>query len=517
MHSSHVTSAPIPPCKVGDPMSDNYVLKMENIEKAFNGIPVLKKASFSLAKGEIHALCGGNGAGKSTLMKILTGVYSKDDGTIDIDHHKVEINSMQDAEKNGIAMIFQEFSLIPTLTVAQNIFLTREPRSAKTFINDKECVRAAEAILKTLNVDINPNVTVDSLGVGYWQMVEIAKALSKNAKILIMDEPTASLSESETISLFKLVNQLKENGISIVYISHRMAEIFEICDKITVLKDGRTILTEECKNLTMDKVVESMMGAEAGKSFEWIERTFNRPEQPILEVKNLAYGNRVKDVSFKLYPGEIVGLAGLMGSGRTEIARCLFGMNRPDAGEVLIDNQKVKRTKDAIRNGIALVPEDRRKQGLVLDHTVRDNMMLPMIKKLTKGLFVDDSKGSELTSEYIDKLNIKTDGVSKIVKLLSGGNQQKIVLAKWLAQHPKVLILDEPTIGVDIGAKSEIVEIIRSMANDGMAILVISSELEELLAVSDRVLVLYNGTITKELYRKNIESEEELHHAIQGY
>ncbi|WP_027415888.1 sugar ABC transporter ATP-binding protein [Aneurinibacillus terranovensis] len=498
-------------------MSENYVLKMENIEKSFNGVPVLKKADFFLAKGEIHALCGGNGAGKSTLMKILTGVYTKDDGTITIDNDSVQINSTQDAEKNGIAMIFQEFSLIPTLTVAQNIFLAREPRTGKTFINDKECIRAAEDILKKLNVDIDPNVTVDSLGVGYWQMVEIAKALSKNAKILIMDEPTSSLSESETVSLFKLVKQLKDSGISIVYISHRMAEIFEICDKVTVLKDGRTILTEECKNLTMDKVVESMMGVEAGKSFEWIERTFDRPDRPILEVKNLSYGHRVKDVSFELYPGEIVGMAGLMGSGRTEIAQCLFGMNHPDSGEVLIEGNRVKRTKDAIRNGIALVPEDRRKQGLVLDHTVRDNMMLPMIKQLTKGLFVDDSRGNSLTAEFIAKLNIKTDGVSKLVKLLSGGNQQKIVLAKWLAQHPKVLILDEPTIGVDIGAKSEIVEIIRSMANEGMAILVISSELEELLAVSDRILVLYNGTIFKEIYRKNIESEEELHHAIQGY
>ncbi|UOF90349.1 sugar ABC transporter ATP-binding protein [Fodinisporobacter ferrooxydans] len=498
-------------------MSQRYVLHMKEIEKSFNGVSVLKKAYFSLGKGEVHALVGGNGAGKSTLMKILTGVYMKDTGTIQIDNNTIEIHSPQDAEKSGIAMIFQEFSLIPTLTVAQNIFLTREPRSAKAFINDKECILAAEEILNKLNVDIDPNATVDSLGVGYWQMVEIAKALSKNAKILIMDEPTASLSESETTSLFKLVKQLKDSGISIVYISHRMAEIFEICDKLTVLKDGQTILTDDCNNLTMEKVVESMMGAEAGQSFKWIERTYNRPAEPVLEVKNLVYGNRVKDVTFQLYPGEIVGLAGLMGSGRTEIAQCIFGMQRPDSGEIVIENQKVKRTKDAIRNGIALVPEDRRKQGLVLDHTVRENMMLPMIKRLTKGLFVNDGKGNSLTEEYIEKLNIKTDGVSKVVKLLSGGNQQKIVLAKWLAQHPKVLILDEPTIGVDIGAKSEIVEIIRSMANDGMAILVISSELEELLAVSDRILVLYNGTITREIQRKEIESEEALHHAIQGY
>lgn len=498
-------------------MSEDYVLQMKNIEKSFNGVPVLKGTNFSVRKGEVHAICGGNGAGKSTLMKILTGVYTKDKGTIQINNKEVDINSTHDAERNGVAMIFQEFSLIPTLTVAQNIFLTRESRSAKTFINDKECIRAAETILEKLNVKINVNDRVDSLGVGYWQMVEIAKALSKNAKILIMDEPTSSLSESETDSLFKLVNQLKQNGITIVYISHRMTEIFKICDSITVLKDGRTILTDQCSNLTMEKVVGSMMGAEAGKSFKWIERNVKKQEKPVLQVKNLAYKSRVKDVSFQLYPGEIVGLAGLMGSGRTEIAQCIFGIQHPDAGEVLVDNQKIKTTRDAIRNGIALVPEDRRKQGLVLDHAVQENMMLPMIKKLTKGLFVDDSRGNSLTTSYIEKLNIKTDGTSKLVKLLSGGNQQKIVLAKWLAQHPKVLILDEPTIGVDIGAKSEIVEIIRSMANDGMAILVISSELEELLAVSDRILVLYGGNIIKEIDRKGIESEEELHHAIQGY
>jgi ribose transport system ATP-binding protein len=497
-------------------MSNNYVLQMKEIEKSFNGIPVLKKANFSLEKGEVHALVGGNGAGKSTLMKILTGVYTKDTGLIEIENNSVEINSTMDAEKNGIAMIFQEFSLIPTLTVAQNIFLTREPRK-NGFINDKESIRAAEELLNTLNVDIDPNATVDSLGVGYWQMVEIAKALSKKAKILIMDEPTASLSESETTSLFKLVTQLKENGISIVYISHRMAEIFEICDRLTVLKDGHTLVTEEVKNLTMEKVVESMMGADAGQSFKWVDRKYSIPDEPLLKVKDLAYGNRVKDVTFELYPGEIVGLAGLMGSGRTEIAQCIFGMQKPDSGEILIKNQKIKKTRDAIRNGIALVPEDRRKQGLVLDHTVRENMMLPMIKKFKKGIFVNDKQGTALTEEYIEKLNVKTDNASKVVKLLSGGNQQKIVLAKWLAQHPKILILDEPTIGVDIGAKSEIVEIIRSMANEGMGILVISSELEELLAVSDRILVLYNGSITKEIYRRDIETEEALHHAIQGY
>jgi ribose transport system ATP-binding protein len=490
---------------------------MKDIEKSFNGIPVLKKADFSLGKGEVHALCGGNGAGKSTLMKILTGVYTKDSGTIGIDNKEVEINNGQNAMKHGIAMIFQEFSLIHTLTVAQNIFLAREPRKANGLIDDKECVRATLELLKKLNVDIDPNATVDSLGVGYCQIVEIAKALSKNAKILIMDEPTASLSETETKSLFKLVKQLKEEGISIVYISHRMAEIFEICDSLTVLKDGKTILTGSCDNLTIEAVIESMIGEEAGKSFKWVDRNYKRPETPILEVKNLAFGSRVKDVSFQLYPGEIVGLAGLMGSGRTEITNCIFGIKRPDSGQITMNGNVIQTRADAMDNGIALVPEDRRKQGLVLDHTVRENMMLPVLKRLTKGLFVKDKQGTDLTQTYVDKLNIKTDSVSKIVRLLSGGNQQKIVLAKSLVQNPKVLILDEPTIGVDIGAKSEIVEIIRSMVNEGMAILVISSELEELLAVSDSIMILHNGVIKKQLNRKEIISEEVLHRAIQGY
>ncbi|MED4599807.1 sugar ABC transporter ATP-binding protein [Paenibacillus validus] len=498
-------------------MSANYALQMMDIEKSFNGIPVLKKAHFSIGRGEVHALCGGNGAGKSTLMKILTGVYTKDAGIIQIDNQTIDINNDQNARKHGIAMIFQEFSLIPTLTVAQNIFLAREPRKANGLIDDKECVRATVEILKKLNVDIDPNATVDSLGVGYWQMIEIAKALSKDAKILIMDEPTASLSESETESLFKLVNQLKAEGISIVYISHRMAEIFEICDRLTVLKDGKTILTDACRNLTMEQVIESMMGEEAGKSFKWVERNYIRSEVPVLKVTHLAYEARVKDVSFQIYPGEIVGLAGLMGSGRTEIMKCIFGIERPTSGEIVMNGKAIKTTADAVSHGIALVPEDRRKQGLVLDHTVRENMMLPSLKFLTRRLFVKDKQGTVITQTYIEKLNIKTDNVSKIVKLLSGGNQQKIVLAKWLARNPKVLLLDEPTIGVDIAAKSEIVDIIRAMAGEGMAILVISSELEELLAVSDRILVLYNGVITKELDRREVGSEEVLHHAIQGF
>ncbi|ALS28728.1 sugar ABC transporter ATP-binding protein [Paenibacillus sp. 32O-W] len=498
-------------------MTIPHILEMKNINKSFNRVPVLKDAHFELRKGEVHALMGGNGAGKSTLMKILTGVYTKDSGTISLEGEKVEFHKPEDAERSGIAMIFQEFSLIPTLTVAENIFLKHEPRRGFPLsIDGKEMVKRSRQILNDLDVQIDPNTTVDSLSVGYWQMVEIAKALSKNARILVMDEPTASLSESETRSLFQLVKRLKNGGISIIYISHRMAEIFEICDRITVMKDGQNVMTEECGNTSMDQIIESMLGKETA-SFEWKEREYKRASEPIVKVRNLAYGSRVRNVSFDLYPGEIVGLAGLMGSGRTEIAEAIFGIRKPEAGEILIQGKKIKDVRDAIRKGVALVPENRRKQGLILDHSVQSNMMLTNIYQLSKYLFVNDIAGAIMTNDYIRKMNIKTDGPEKIVKLLSGGNQQKIVLAKWLAKNPNLLILDEPTIGVDIGAKSEIVEIVRGLADRGISILVISSELEELLAISDRILVLFNGEIIKDISRRDIETEEVLHHAIQGY
>ncbi|MFC5528149.1 sugar ABC transporter ATP-binding protein [Cohnella yongneupensis] len=496
-------------------MTIPHILEMANINKSFSRVPVLKNARFELRRGEVHALMGGNGAGKSTLMKILTGVYTKDSGTISLEGQQVEFHKPKDAERNGIAMIFQEFSLIPTLTVAENIFLKHEPRIGIS-IDGKEMVKRSKAILDDLEVNIDPNARLDSLSVGYWQMVEIAKALSKNARILVMDEPTASLTESEIRSLFQLVGRLKNAGITIVYISHRMAEIYQICDRITVMKDGQNVLTKECSEISMEQVIESMLGKETA-SFEWQERKYDKPAEPVVRVRNVAVGSRVKNVSFDLYPGEIVGLAGLMGSGRTEIAEAIFGIRSRDKGEILINGKKVKDVRDGIRQGIALVPENRRKQGLVLDHSVRSNVMLTNIYDLSKRLFVNDSAGTTMTNEYIRKLNIKTDGPEKVVKLLSGGNQQKIVLAKWLAKNPSLLILDEPTIGVDIGAKSEIVEIVRELANRGISVLVISSELQELLAISDRILVLFNGEIMKDINRRDIETEEVLHHAIQGY
>jgi ribose transport system ATP-binding protein len=492
---------------------------MRNISKSFNGVKVLHDVNFSVNKGEVHALMGGNGAGKSTLMKILTGVYTADKGEILIEGKPVSIKSYEDAKANKISMIFQEFSLIPTLTVAQNIYLTRESKTPLGLLDDKENARKTEKLLKELGVDIKPSDIVQDLGVGYWQMTEIAKALSQEAKVLIMDEPTSSLTKRETEVLFSFINQLKEKGYAIIYISHRMDEIFRICDRITILRDGRKITTEVIKETTLDTVIQHIVGAEFDKLFEWAERDVPTNVPPAFEIRNVKAGTKVDDVSLKIQPGEIVGIAGLMGSGRTELLRTIFGIDPMDSGEIYVNGKKrnIRSARHAIDAGIALIPEDRRLQGLVLQHSVKDNIILPILSKLKKGMLLDNKKATEISKRLVERLNIKTDSIAKQSGLLSGGNQQKIVLAKWLANDPDVLLLDEPTIGVDIGAKTEIIDIVRELAASGKAILVVSSELPELLALSDRLLIMHEGRIKREIKRKEIQSEEELQYAIQGY
>ena len=496
-------------------MADENILEMHRMEKSFSGVPVLKKANFFLRKGEVHALMGGNGAGKSTLMKILTGVYRRDAGTLLLNNAAADFATPGDAEAAGIAMIFQELSLVSTLTVAQNIFLHREPRTG-ALLNDREAARRAQDILADLGEDIDPRARVEDLSSGACQMVEIAKALSKNARILVMDEPTSSISEHETNRLFRIVERLKLGGISIVYISHRMAEIFAICDRVTVMRDGATVLTDDCRNVSMEGLIDAMLGPGTGSSLHWRERSGTRASKPVLEVDKISLEGQYEGISFALRPGEIVGLAGLMGSGRTEIAQAIFGLRPPASGEIRLNGKPIRTTSAAIDAGIALVPENRRTQGLVLDHSVQANFMLPNLARFARGLFMRDRSGTRAAEAFIQNLKIKTDSPDKIVYLLSGGNQQKVVLAKWLARDPTVLILDEPTIGVDIGAKSDIVEIVRAMADKGVAVLAISSEFEELLAMSDRLLVLHDGKLINELDRRNIASEEILHHAVQG-
>ena len=491
------------------------VLEMRDIQKSFSNIPVLRKVNFTLQKGEVHAFMGGNGAGKSTLMKVLTGIYSRDSGEILINGKSHHFATPRDAEAAGIAMIFQELSLIPTLTVAQNIFLHREPRSGY-LLNDNEAVRRSREILTDLGEDIDPNARVEDISSGACQMVEIAKALSQNAQILVMDEPTSSLSEHETSALFRIVRRLQSNGISIIYISHRMAEIFEICDRVTVMRDGGIVLTGTCKDISMQALIDAMLGPGTGSSLQWHERNSRADALTVLDVENITSAGAYRDVSFQIRAGEIVGLAGLMGSGRTEIAQTIFGIRSPDTGVVRLNGKSIASTAEAIAAGIALVPESRRRQGLILDHSVAENFLLPNLDLFKAGYFVGERGAARKILDFIKLLGIKTDSPDKAVHELSGGNQQKVVLSKWLVREPKLLILDEPTLGVDIGAKSDIVEIVRKLADNGAAVLVISSEFEELLALSDRILVLQDGNITNQLDRRNIASEEVLHHAVQS-
>lgn len=493
-----------------------YVLEMKNIKKSF-AVPVLKGVDFSLKKGEVHALVGGNGAGKSTLMKIMTGIYTKDEGEILVNGNVIDMKSVHVANAQGIAMIFQELSLIQTMTVAENIFLGEEV--TKNGLRDTSYMnKRASEVLVELGIDVEPGTVVGTLSVGMSQMVEIAKAVAKNAKILILDEPTASLSDSETEHLFQLIQNLKDKGVSMVYISHRMNEILRIADSITILRDGIIAHTDEVKNMALDDIIAHMLGNSDGKKFDWIERHYDEQGDDLLTVEHLKINDKISDISFSLKPGEILGFAGLMGSGRTEILETLFGRRKMLGGTVKLNGQplQIKRIKDSVNAGFALIPEDRRKQGLILSHSVKENAILPKVSRLCKRkIFVDEKRANEMVEDNVKQLNVVTDGIHKRINLLSGGNQQKIVVAKWLNMNPQIMMLDEPTAGVDIGAKAEIIDLIRKFADQGKGVLFVSSELTELMAVCDRIIVLFDGKITGNLLRREIKAEEELQYAIQ--
>lgn len=494
------------------------VVALKNIVKQFNGITVLHGVDFALLPGEIHALMGGNGAGKSTLMKILQGVYTPTSGTIEVMGESADIPDPQTAKALGIGMVFQEFSLIPTLTVAQNIFLSSEPRNRWGLIDDRAAERQAAALFADLGVEIDPKATVASLSTGYWQLTEIAKALSQNARILILDEPTAALTVSETQALFALIEKLKAKGISMIYISHRMEEVFQIADRITVLRDGEHVVTAESAEMDMEMLVERIVGRKMEQNFVWQAHDVDRTGTPLLKVDQLHAGERVRGASLELHAGEILGIAGLMGSGRTELLRALFGIDRFSAENLQIAGNPVQinSTKDALKHGICLIPEDRRAQGLILDHTVKHNLLLPLLGNLSNNGLIDDAEGRRVTESFVERLDIKTDSIHKMVRLLSGGNQQKVVIAKWLASDPVILLMDEPTAGVDIGAKTEILDVIRKLAEDGKGIIVVSSEFTELLAIADRILIMQNGKIGRELLQQEIESEKHLEQMVQS-
>ncbi|MBB3000263.1 ribose transport system ATP-binding protein [Paraburkholderia tropica] len=467
-------------------------VKMQGISKAFGPVRVLEGVDFHIEAGEIHALMGENGAGKSTLMKILSGVYQADAGAVLIDGQAVQIRSTVDAERAGIAIIHQELNLIPQLTVMENLFLGREP-SRFGMVDTAAMRKQARTWLDMVGAQrIDPQTEAGTLSIGQQQLVEIAKALSLNAQVLIMDEPTAALTNREIDTLFEIMQQLKARGVAIVYVSHRMEEIFRICDKISVLRDGHFVGERAIPDTNFDEIVRLMVGRELGERFPKRNHT---PGDVRMQVENLADDGHIEGVSFEVRAGEVLGIAGLMGAGRSEILRTLFGANRKRAGTVKLDGKPldVRDASSAIAAGIGFVTEDRKRQGLVLGMSVRENATLVHLDRYAKLGFVNDKAERSAVDGLIKQLRVRTRDAELDVKSLSGGNQQKVVFAKWLAKPPKVLLLDEPTRGVDVGGKAEIYTIVNQLAEQGVAIVMVSSELPEVLAMSDRILVMHQG------------------------
>nr|WP_207669640.1 ribose ABC transporter ATP-binding protein RbsA [Marinisporobacter balticus] len=483
------------------------IFEMKAITKEFPGVKALDHVDFKIHKGRVMALLGENGAGKSTLMKILSGVYQKDDGEIIYEGKKVDIKGPKDAQEEGISIIHQELNLIPHLTIGENIFLGREPVNAFKKIDWTKLYKDSEVLLKKLKVDKSPKELVASLSIGEQQMVEIAKALSLNAKIIIMDEPTDALTKKETESLFHVIHELRAQQKSIVYISHRLEEIFQVCDDVTVLRDGKFIGEAQVKTLNEDQLIEMMVGRKLTEQFPSV---VVEKGDVALEVKNLS-NEYVKDISFLLRKGEILGISGLMGSGRTELAKSIYGALRKDSGKVYIDGKEVniKSTQNALKEGIAYVSEDRKGQGLILGLSVKENMSISSLKDFESPIFkINRTKEKKAVKNYIAQMAIKTPTERQKIKNLSGGNQQKVSIAKGLMTNPKILILDEPTRGVDVGAKKEIYDLINKFKQTGMSIIMISSEMPEILGMSDRILVMHQGRITGELDRTDASQEK---------
>jgi len=489
-------------------------LRLEGIVKTFPGVRALDGVSFEVLPGEVHALLGENGAGKSTLMKVLAGMHQPDEGRIFIEGQQVTMRTPLEAKAKGIVLIHQELSLAEEMSVAENIYLGELPRKRFGLVDKQTLFAKAGAILERLNCGFGPEVTVGNLSIANKQMVEIARALTVDAKAVVFDEPTASLTDAEKVVLFDIIRDLKDRGVGIVYISHRMEEIFTISDRISVLRDGTyrgTLITADTNE---DEVTQLMIGRSLDLTKNHEHTDFG---DVALEVKGLSCDSLFQDVSFKVHSGEVVGFYGLVGAGRTEIAETLFGLRTPSGGAIYLEGKEVKISSPvaAIENGISLVPENRKEQGLVLGMNCRDNMTLPQVSDLTAGPFVSDGAEIAIFDLYRDKLEIKTPSWRQMVGNLSGGNQQKIVIGKWLSMHPKVLIVDEPTRGIDVGSKSEIHNLIRELAKQGYAVIVISSEMPEVLHVSDRIIAMHHGRIMREFTSEEV-TEDNLIQAISG-
>ena len=474
-------------------MSEQYLLEMKHICKSFPGVKALQDVSLQLKAGEIHALLGENGAGKSTLIKVLGGIYIAEEGEIYIEGKKVEIGGVKDAQTNGIAIIHQELVLVPYMTVAENIFLGREHGKGR-FVNKDSMNKEAQTLLDQYQMNIDAETLIKDLTIAQQQMVEIVKAISFNSKILVMDEPTSSISDKEVGFLFETMRTLTKKGVGIIYISHKMSELEEICDRVTVMRDGTYVGTKEVKDTSKDELVAMMVGRELTNYYT---RDFGSSDEVVLKCENIADGKMARGASFEVHKGEIIGFAGLVGAGRSEVMKCIFGLTKNSTGDIYMEGKKIEIHSpiDAVKYGIALVPENRKQEGLYKVQSVKFNSTIQVLKDFIKGIRVDLDKEEKITQDYIDMMSTKTPSQDQMIGNLSGGNQQKVMIGRWLATNPKVLILDEPTRGVDVGAKSEIYAIMNELAKQGMAIIMISSELPEILNMSDRIYVMREGKI----------------------
>ena len=491
------------------------LLRMTGVSKRFPGVLALSDVGLTVAPGEVHALLGENGAGKSTLLKILAGAQSPDSGTIEFAGTPVVFDSPHAAQKLGIATIYQEFTLAPNMMICENVFIGREPGS-KLFVNWRRMAEETRALTRRLGLDANPMIPVRELSVAEQQMVEIARALSMKSRLIVMDEPTSALSRVEVEKLFRIVRALKAEGLSIIFVTHRLEEVFEICDSYTVLRDGKFVGTGKVVDTTIDKIIRMMVGREVNALFS--HRTDATAGEVALAVEGLSRRGSARDpsatvladVSLHVRRGEVLGIAGLVGAGRTEMARAIFGADRFDSGSILVDGQPVRISspQEAIRHGIGLVPEDRKQQALFLSLAIRVNLSMASLDRVSRwGVFVDEGKENALVEEYRKALSIRMASPEQIVANLSGGNQQKVVLARWLALQPKVLIVDEPTRGIDVGAKVDVHNLLFDMARSGIAVIAISSELPEVLAISDRIVTMREGRVTGEIARDRADQE----------
>lgn len=496
-------------------------VRMTGISKNFGGVKALEDVDFEVYAGEVHALLGGNGAGKSTILKVLNGVHKPDGGTIEVAGQTLTKSNPEESRAAGVAMNYQEMSLIPTLTVAQNIFLTREMVTSAKLIDDKAAEQRAKALFETLQVDVDPKAIVGDLGAGQKQLTEIAKAISQEARVLVLDEPSTALAVSDVERLFTFLRTLKSQGTAIIYVSHRMDEITQIADRATILRDGKHVITASIADLPIDTMIEHIVGKRS-LGLADVARSETAKGELLLELQNVSGQYRPHNVDLKVHAGEVVGLAGLLGSGRSSLARIIAGIDPALSGEIKVRQKpaKFKRPGDSSAAGVALVPESRATQGIIADHSVQSNMTMASLRQLTRNGFEQNEDSRSITDTQIERLSIKTASRDHAVSTLSGGNQQKVVIGKWLATNPDVLLLDEPTAGIDIGSKSEIVSLVRNLASEGKAIVMISSELSELLTACDRIVVMDDGRIFSDRPRSDYDdpdvAESEAGHQLQA-